>query len=338
MIPVRRMLAPLTNTQSHPDGTLSELELEWLRRRAAGGFDAVSTCAAYVDAGGKAWRGQLGIADDNHDAGLRRLADVTHAEGAALIVQLFHGGLKAELAAERIGPMHTPPAELERVTATFVAAARRAQRAGVDGVELHGANGYLFAQFLAPADNRRVDRWGRHLAGRARLLRETLRAVRDAVGATFTVGVRVSPVDTLERKGLVLDDATELVRWLADDGADYVHLSLRDASGPPPHEPGRGPVARAIRDALPSTCRLVVAGGVRTLADEQRAMAVGADAVAVGRAAIRHADWARQVDAPGFTPAPSPWTPAALAAQAVSPAFIDYLRRFPNLIIDESGD
>lgn len=331
-LPNARALAPLTNTQSHPDGTLSDAELDWLVRRARGGFGLVSTCAAHVSGEGKAWWGQLGIADDTHLPGLSRLATALRAAGARSVVQLFHGGLKAELAPERLGPMKATVDDLRRVVDDMVAAALRAKSAGFDGVEVHGANGYLFTQFLSPTDNRRVDKYGKHLVGRARLLRETVRAVKEAVGGDLFVGVRISPVDTLDRRGLLLDDGVQVARWLAEDGVDYVHLSLRDAAGPPPHEPGRGPVARAVRDALPPHVRVLAAGGIATRAHELRAREAGVDVVVVGRAAIRHADWARRVDDPTFSPAPPPWRPEELAAEGVSEAFLAYLRRFPNLI------
>lgn len=338
LLPNRRALAPLTNTQSHSDGTLDDDELRWLVRRAEGGFGITSTCATFVNAEGHAWDGQLGASSDAHLPGLTRLASALAATGTLSLVQLHHGGEKAAVAPRRIsasaseGVEAATAAELEQVVADFVSAALRVEKAGFDGVEIHGANGYLFTQFLSPTDNRRTDAWGGSLANRARLLLDTLKAVRAAVAPGFVVGVRVSPVDTFDRRGLVLDDGVQVGRWLAEHGADFVHLSLREAWSPPPFEPDREPVARAFRDALPPEVLLLAAGGICTAEDEARAHEAGVDVVVVGRAAIRHADWARRVDEPGFQVAPTPWSADALLEQAVSPKLVTYLQRFPGLV------
>ncbi len=339
-VPGRIGLAPLTNLQSHPDGQLGDDELAWISRRASGGFPWLSTCAAFVSEEGHAWKGQLGIARDEHVEGLTRLARAAKAHGAFAVAQLHHGGAKAQLAPVRLstvddeGQRAATAEDLERVIADFVAAAVRARTAGFDGVEIHGANGYLFTQFLAPADNPRTDAWGGSLRNRARLLRDALTAVRAAVPRPFTVGVRLSAVDLRARRGLVLSEAVELSRWLAEDGADFVHLSLSDAAGPPPHEPDAGPVARAIRDALPEDVPVLAAGGLWTSGDVARAREAGVDLPILGKAAIGNPDWPRHFTTAGWAPVRPPWTVRHLEESAVGPAFLDYLRRFPGLVED----
>jgi len=336
----RVALAPLTNTQSQADGSLSDQEYRWLVRRARDGFRFVSTCAAYVSDEGKAWRGQLGAATRAHVEGLTRLADGLHEAGAHAVVQLHHAGAKATEAPVRLSTADAPDhnvrgagrVDLARVVDAYVEAARRAQRAGFDGVEIHGANGYIFTQFLAPRDNPRTDEYGGSLENRARLIRETLRAVRSSVGSGFTVGVRISPVDVWNVRGLLLADGVALSRWLAEDGADFIHLSLSDASGPPPHEVGTGPVARAIRDALPEEVPVFAAGGIWTLDDAQRARAAGVDVVVVGKAGIAHPNWSRAVQQAGFEPMRPPWSTEALAARDVGPDFVKYLSGMRRLI------
>ena len=155
----RVALAPLTNTQSHPDGTLSDDEYRWLEARGRGGFGLVMTCATYVVPAGQAWAGQLGIASDAHLPGLTRLAQGLRATGARSAVQLHHGGRRADPALSgrpNQCPWDDPDkdavamttAEVEESVASFVAAAVRAETAGFDGVEVHGAHGYLVGQFL----------------------------------------------------------------------------------------------------------------------------------------------------------------------------------------------
>jgi 2,4-dienoyl-CoA reductase-like NADH-dependent reductase (Old Yellow Enzyme family) len=340
-VPQRIAMAPLTNTQSHPDGTLADDELRWLTRRARDGFRFISTCAAFVSEEGHAWRGQLGIASEAHVPGLTRLASELRDAGATAVVQLHHAGAKADLAPHgRLSPadggdpetVGARPADLARVIDDFTQAARRAQRAGFAGVEVHGANGYLLTQFLAPADNPRTDAYGGDLVGRARLLRETVRAIRAEVSPTFAVGVRLSPVDVWAQRGLVLADGVRVGRWLVDDGADFIHLSLRDAAGPPPHEPDAGPVARAFRDALPADVPVFAAGGIWTRAEAHRALDAGVDVAVLGRAAIIHPDWPVVSAQPGWTPTRPPWPRADLRAADVGPALLSYLDRFDGLV------
>ena len=335
----RIALAPLTNLQSHSDGTLSDEECRWLVRRGEGGFGLVSTCAAYVSDEGKAWDGQLGIATDAHERSAVRLADALRGTGATSIVQLYHGGDKATLApdlklstADRDGVRGASKEDLERVIADFVAAARRAERAGFGGVEIHGANGYLFTQFLAPKDNPRTDEYGGDIAGRARFLRETLRAVRASTDRSFAVGVRISPVDVWAERGIELDDGVQVSQWLAEDGADFVHLSLSEAWGPPPFEAGRPSVARAVRDALPGHVPLLVAGGIATRADAERATEAGVDVLVLGRAGIAHPEWPTVSLDSDWSPLQAPWPVEALERAEVSPAFVAYLKRFPGLV------
>lgn len=336
-LPGRIALAPLTNLQSHSDGTLSDEEARWLLRRAEDGFGVVLTCATYVSDEGKAWEGQLGLATDAHAAAIRPLAAGLREAGALGLVQLHHGGDKATLAPERLstasadGVRGATEADCARVVADFVAAALRAERAGFGGVEIHGANGYLFTQFLAPGSNPRTDRYGGDLAGRARLLRETVRAVRAAVSSTFVVGVRISPVDLWAPRGLVLSDSVQVGVWLAEDGIDYLHLSLRDAAAPPPGQAGE-PVVTAFRAALPAAVPVWTVGGVWTQGDAQAARAAGADVVVVGKAGIVHPDWPLAMQQPGFAPIRPLWTLDHLASVDVSPAFQRYLLRFPGLV------
>src|SRR6185295_18253617 len=192
VVPNRIALAPMTNGQSLPDGSLGDDELQWLARRADGGFGLVATCAAYVALDGKAWDGQLGVDRDDHVPGLARLAARLRGAGAAAIVQLFHGGVRAtrRLTGEQVWSASTwhedkkdfePPrpgtaGDIARLIDQFAAAAARCERAGFDGIEIHGAHGYILSQFLSATMNPRTDGWGGDLVGRARLVREVTRA------------------------------------------------------------------------------------------------------------------------------------------------------------------
>ena len=338
-LPNRMAVAPLTNTQSNADGTLHDEEQRWLVRRARGGWGLISTCATFVSTEGHAWVGQLGISSDDHLPGLTRLAAALQEAGALSIVQLHHGGAKAEQASIRLGPVdgdgtrEADEADIERVIDDFYDAAQRAEAAGFAGVEVHGANGYLFTQFLAPADNPRTDRYGGDLAGRARFLREAVRAVRAAVSPGFAVGVRLSPVDSWSRRGLVLADGVQVAAWMAEDGADFVHLSLGDASGPPPHEESDEAVVTSVRAAVPQEVPVFAAGGIWTRAAAERARAAGADVVVLGRAAIAHPDWPVASASPDFEPFRPPWPLEHLTAVDVGPRLLRYVSQFPGMVV-----
>ena len=143
----RLMLAPLTNQQSRPDGTLSDEEFHWLTKRASGGFGLVMTAAAHVQAVGQGFAGQLGVFGDQHLEGLTRLASEIKARGSLAAVQLHHAGNRAPaaLVGAAVCPSDDPKtgargltqAEVEQLRDDFIAAAKRAEKAGFDGVEVH---------------------------------------------------------------------------------------------------------------------------------------------------------------------------------------------------------
>lgn len=339
-------VAPMTNLQSHPDGALADAELQWLVRRAAGGFGIVITCAAHVTLDGQGWPGELGVYAEHLLPGLTRLATALRENGALPLLQLFHGGVRAprqvtglvpfsasEIPDEPEAPRAASEADLERVIHAFRDAALRAHRAGFAGVELHGAHGYLFGQFLSATLNRRSDAWGGSLAGRARLLRCATQAVRAAVPDSFLVGVRISPEDFGNAKGLDLDENLTLAGWLAEDGIDFLHISLWDAQRNTQKRPAEHPIP-LFRRACPAAVHLMVAGSVWTAAEAESLRARGAAIVALGRAAIVNPDWPRLATDPSWEPRRPPLTTAELRERALSPVFIDYLRNRKGFIAD----
>ncbi|MFW9780376.1 MAG: NADH:flavin oxidoreductase [Candidatus Heimdallarchaeota archaeon] len=338
-LPNRIAMAPLTNTQSNLDGTLHEDEFSWLTQRA-GHFGLISTCAAFVSEEGHAWKGQLGISGDQHIPGLTRLAKAITSAGSVPIVQLHHAGSKATIAPRKISTVSweevraASQADIDRIVEDFATAAYRAEQAGFSGVEIHGANGYIFTQFLAPRDNPRTDDYGGDVKGRAKFLRETVKAVREATSNTFMVNVRISPVDiSKDRRGLTLGDSSRLAQWLAEDGVDIIYLSLRDASGPAPFEKGDLPVVKIIRDAVPSEVKIAAAGGIWTRADARKTEAAGADIIVVGKASIIHPDWPSISQSTDFSPKLPPWDPDHLRQVGVGSNFLKYLNRSPGLVV-----
>ncbi|MCB9684610.1 MAG: NADH:flavin oxidoreductase [Alphaproteobacteria bacterium] len=338
----RAALAPLTNQQSHEDGTLGEDELRFLRRRAAGGFGLIETCAAHVDPEGQGFDGQLGVWGDHQLPGLTRLASAVREHGALPVAQLFHGGVRSPSRLTGVQPVSAsvfdegkpgfeiPRAatdeDLERFVHGFRDAARRCVAAGFGGVELHGAHGYLLCQFLSTVQNTRTDGWGGSLEHRARLLREVTRAVRAAVPGDVAVGVRLSPESMGQAAGLDVDESLQIAAWLVEDGVDWIHLSLWNAEKNTAKHPDRHPIPM-FREVVPSEVALFAAGNLWSSDDVQRVLDLGADVVSVGRAAIVDPDWPKHVLS-GEPPVRAPRTPTQYAEVEVGDAFVAYLRRF----------
>ena len=341
----RFMLAPLTNTQSHPDGTLSDDEFAWLTYRAEGGFGLTMTCAAHVQAIGQGFPGQLGVFGDQHLPGLTRLAAAIKAKGSVAALQLHHAGNRSpkELIGEApVCPSDDPEtgaraltlAEVEQLRDDFIAAAVRSEKAGFDGVEIHGAHGYVLCQFLSPTLNRREDRYGGSLENRARLIFEIIDGIRERCGPNFQLGLRLSP----ERFGLELAEIIEVARQvLAQGKIDYLDMSLWDVAKEPVEEAFQGRSLMSYFTELDrGQVRLGVAGKIMTGATARQCLADGADYVLIGRAAILHHDFPQKVAAdPDFASIALPVTREHLRNERLGPAFIDYMNTWKGFVAQE---
>jgi len=338
----RFVLAPLTNTQSHDDGTLSEDEFRWLTMRAEGGFGLTMTCASHVQSQGRGFPGQLGNFSDAHLPGLARLAAAIRAAGSLAITQLHHAGMRSPPALIEGAPLcpsddaqtgaramtHT---EVLRVREDFIEAAVRAQRAGFDGVELHGAHGYLLCQFLSADVNHRDDEYGGTLENRARLLFEIVEGVRTRCGPGFVVGVRVSP----ERFGMRLAEVREVSQRLMREGRiDFLDLSLWDSFKEPEEEEFRGrSLLSWFTDLERNGVRIGPAGKVLSGPDAAACLDAGADFAVIGRAALLHHDFPLKIRSdPAFRAVEPPVTADYLRSEGLGPALIDYMRRWEGFV------
>lgn len=340
----RFMLAPLTNSQSHDDGTLSDAEFHWLKMRADGGFGLTMTCAAHVQAVGQGFPGQLGIFGDEHVDGLTRLATALRDAGSRSSVQLHHAGMRSP--ADLVGATPVCPSvneefgaralnsdEVEQLIEDFIGAAQRADRAGFDGVELHGAHGYILCQFLSSETNLREDQFGGSLENRARPLLSIIEGIRERCRADFQLGLRLSP----ERFGIDLAEMRELSAELMRAGdLDYLDMSLWDAFKEPVDEAYKGKrLIDHFTDIDRHGVRLGVAGKVKTAQTVEDSLQAGADFVLLGRAAILHHDFPRRVETnAAFEPVALPVTRAHLANEGLSEVFIKYMANWPGFVAD----
>lgn len=342
----RFILAPLTNTQSHPDGVLSDEEFHWLTLRAAGGFGLTMTCAAHVQAGGQGFPGQLGVFDDRHLPGLSRLAATIKAKGSVAAVQLHHAGSRSpkELVGTPVCPSDEAKSgsraltldEVQKLRDDFIAAAKRSERAGFDGIEIHGAHGYILAQFLSPEINHREDRYGGSLENRARIVMEIIDGIRAQCRSDFQVGIRLSP----ERFGLKLAEIREVAGKILSDGKiDYLDMSLWDVVKEPNEDEFKGRTLMSYFTDLPrGNVKLGAAGKVMSAADARGVLEAGCDFVVVGRAAILRHDFPERVkrDA-GYTSPALPVTVQHLSDEGLSPAFVKYMRNWPGFVAEEAA-
>ena len=337
----RFMLAPLTNCQSHPDGVLSDEEFHWLTLRAKGGFGLTMTCAAHVQAVGQGFPGQLGVFGDQHLEGLTRLAAEIKKNGSVAAVQLHHAGNRSpkELVGQPVCPSDDPEtgaralslAEVEQLVEDFVAAAHRAERAGFQGAEIHGAHGYILAQFLSAEINKREDRYGGSLENRSRIIFEIIDGIRERCGPDFQLGLRLSP----ERFGLKLAEIQEVARRvLAEGKIDYLDMSLWDYAKEPTEAEHKGRTLMSFFTELPrGQVRLGCAGKIMSGADVRACLERGMDYVLLGRAAVLHHDYPQKYAAdPDFEPVARPVSEAHLRAEGLSPAFVQYMRQWPGFV------
>ncbi|MGH6958466.1 MAG: NADH:flavin oxidoreductase, partial [Caulobacteraceae bacterium] len=270
------------------------------------------------------------------------------ADGAVSSVQLHHAGIRspAALIGEApVGPSEDAEtgaralstAEVEALAEDFVAAAVRAEKAGFDGVELHGAHGYILCAFLSPDTNRRTDRYGGSLENRARIVFDIVRGVRERTRPDFQLGLRLSP----ERFGLKFADQVEVARrMLASGDLDYLDMSLWDSFKAPVEEAyASRPLIDWFAELPRGATRLGAAGKLMTGADVRRLADAGADFAILGRAAILHHDYPRRFAADhDLRPIATPVTRAHLAREGLSPKFIEYMNNWKGFVAAEETE
>ena len=305
----RLVFAATSSELADEDGDVTDDMIEYYAVRARD-VGLVVVEATYVSREGKRLSHNAMIDDDARIPGLARLADALHAEGAAAILQLNHGGRESVRAVSGrvvapsaiasaytgVGESTVPHAltteEISRVVEDFVAAAVRAQRAGFDGIELHGAHGYLISQFLSPNANERDDAYGGSIDRRARFYVELVERIRAATGSDFVIVCRINARDGdgIER-GLELDDAVRVAQALELAGADSISVTA-GLHASRPYLPIAGmalprglflPYAESFRSAL--RIPVMIVGRLKT-AESLAAAAAVADFVCISRALI----------------------------------------------------
>lgn len=319
----RLAVAPMTRVTAAENGVATDKMVKYYSRFAKGGFGLVITEGSYIDqAYSQTYAFQPGLSDTEQAFGWKAVVDEVHAQGARIIAQIQHSGAlsqgnrfkdftvapsivqpKGEQMAfyRGVGPYPVPHAlsdeEIADIIAAFGTSAELAvQTAGFDGVEIHGANGYLLDQFLTDYTNIRTDHWGGDAKQRLSIYNEVVKSVRDAVGIAVPIGIRISQgkVNDFQHKWAGKEaDAEIIFGGLAAMELDFIHVTEFEA-WEPAFEAGGESLVKLARRYAPKVN--IIANG--SLHDPERAvgaLADGADIIALGRGALGNSAWPNKV-------------------------------------------
>ena len=318
----RMVMAPMTNYSSNPNGIVTDAEVNYYARRSKG-VSMVITACTNVTPNGKGFPGQFGGHSDEMIPSLKRIADAIKGQGAKAILQIFHGGRMcppelvpnqeivsaSDIPAERGGatnemdirPRALTETEVEEIIHAFGETTRRAIEAGYDGVEIHGANGYLIQQFFSPHSNRREDRFGGSLKKRMTfplaIVDEVKRVVKEHADSSFIVGYRFSPEESTT-PGITMGDTLKLVDVLADKDLDYLHVSLNDffAKARRGVDDLNKTRIEYLLETINNRVPLIGVGSIYTAEDARKAFETGIPLLALGREIIIDPDWVQKVE------------------------------------------
>lgn len=310
----RIVMAPMTTWAGNPDGTVAEQELTYYRARA-NGVGLVITGCTHVLPNGIGFTDEFASYDDRFIPGLRALAQAAKSGGAPAVLQIFHVGNKGtpELIPggdvvsasavtveaggfnQRLTPRALTGDEIVSLIRAFGDATRRAIEAGFDGVELHGAHGFLIQNFFSPHFNQRDDEWGGSPENRMRFPLAVVQEVRRVIEAhakrPFLLGYRVSPEEG-EEDGLRIKDTYGLTDRLIDAGVDYLHISLPNILEAKPIESADdATIAELLVQHVKGRVPVLAAGQIRTPDQAAKALSLGLSMVAVGQGLVMNPDW-----------------------------------------------
>jgi 2,4-dienoyl-CoA reductase-like NADH-dependent reductase (Old Yellow Enzyme family) len=320
----RLAVAPMTRITATEEGYATPTMHDYYARFAKGGFGLIFTEGLYTDqAYSQGYRFQPGLSDDSQAESWVGITREVQRHGARIYAQLMHAGALSQgnrFRSRTIAPSAVKPkgkqmgfyygdgdyatpdeidsAQIQEVIEGFVEAARRAVKiAGFNGIEIHGANGYLLDQFLTADTNRRTDRWGGEVKARVALHVEILKAVKAAVGQDVPVGVRIS-------QGKVNDftskwpggesDAQVIFSSLAAAGADFIHVTEFEA-WKPAFEGGDASLATLARRYAPDVT-IIANGSLHSLDRSIEVLDNGADIVTLGRGALANPDMPKLIE------------------------------------------
>lgn len=300
----RIVMAPMCMVTSDDEGYAKDWHVIHYGSRAIGGTGLIILEATAVESRGRIKNGDLGIWNDSHIEGLAKIVETSKSLGAKVGIQLAHAGRKCEVKSEKIiapSPLafdssYPTPAEMTEedirvVINTFKDGARRADEAGFDVIEIHGAHGYLINEFLSPLTNKREDKYGGNLENRTRFLKDIIREIKTVWPDNKPIILRVSAEEYVEN-GNHPEDLVDIINLVKDEGIDIINVS---SGGVVPANidayPGyQIPFAEVIKEG---TGLPVIAGGLITEPDmaEEILKNNRADFIFLGRELLRNPYW-----------------------------------------------
>ncbi|MDS1619472.1 NADH-dependent flavin oxidoreductase [Escherichia coli] len=311
----RIVMAPMTTWSANPDGTISEQELEFYKRRSQN-VGLVITGCTYVTPSGIGFTHEFAAYDDRFINSLEKLAAAAKSGGAPAILQIFHAGNKAipELVPNNdiisasassvksgdfmervVQSREMTENEIQETIRAFGDVTKRAIKAGFDGIELHGAHGFLLQNFFSPLFNQRNDRWGGDLERRMRfplaVLQEVKNVVYEYATKPFAIGYRISPEESATG-GLRIEDTYKLLDRLIASSISYIHTSLVSINDSYPVESPNGPrTIELILNHIAGRVPVIAAGKIRTPSQAQEAISTGLPLVAIGKGLVINPEW-----------------------------------------------
>ena len=230
----RIVLPPMVRFRwSDEKGFVSDKHIKHYSQIAEGGAGLIILEALAIAKDGKLAENQLGIWSDDHIDGIRKIAEACHRYGSVVMAQIHHAGLETPASVSKIASAPSDfkknghlaakalnVEEIQKIQEQFVDAAERAKKAGLDGIEIHGAHGYLIGQFMSPITNKRDDNYGGDLAGRSTFARQIIEMVKSSTGSdNFIIGYRMGGNEP------TLDEGRKIAKILENAGIDLLHVS-----------------------------------------------------------------------------------------------------------------
>jgi 2,4-dienoyl-CoA reductase-like NADH-dependent reductase (Old Yellow Enzyme family) len=298
----RFVMAPMTTWSGNADETVSKAELDYYEYRSHGA-GMIITATSFLEASGKGFDGQFYSGNDDMLPSMTALASTIKRHGSRAILQVFHAGRKGQakklpegvtLSASDVPgkresnniPRPMTDDEIQATIQSFADLIIRADKAGFDGVEIHGANTYLIQQFFSPHSNIRKDQWGGSLENRAKMPLAIVKAcleARDKLdNKSFVVGYRFSPEEN-STPGITLEDTLFLVDALAESDLDYLHISLGKYDQTSIRDDSSDILLSKILKCIDNRKALIGVGSVYSLLEAIDVLSYGCDLVALGR-------------------------------------------------------
>lgn len=310
----RLVVPPMHSGSATKEHLFSEQSFNYFAARAKGGFGLVIPEFLCVSKEGLAEETQVGIYDDSFIPNLTELANRIHDGGAACFAQIHHAGIQSDFKAtgqisvgassipaeNKLQPVHElTTEEAWEIIHKFGDAAERAKKAGFDGVEIHGAHGYLVAQFLSKSTNKRTDEFGGNTAARAKFACEIIKEIKERCGQDYPVTIRISGVEDIKNGNTIIDSAAQS-KLFEKAGADAIHVSVGTIVSETiilPHyiQPGFNSVnAEKIKKSV--NIPVICVGRINDAAIAENIIISGAaDFVALGRQSIADPEFPNKV-------------------------------------------